>query len=511
MSAGRIVTDKIRIRMLNHSYFAVECHPAQEAELREYFSFFVPGYKFMPQYKARRWDGKVKLYNSVTKQMNVGLYQHLRRFCADRFYQLEIIENPVYGIPSLKDDVDHPTLIKFLNGLGCPFEARDYQYKAIAHGVENLRTILLSPTGSGKSFIIYNLLRYCAEVTEGKVLVVVPTTSLVEQMYKDFSDYGYDVEEYCHKIYSGKEKETDKRVIISTWQSIYKFSKEWFEQFNTVFGDEVHTFKAKSLTTLMDKCVEAKYRFGLTGTLDGTETNKLVLEGLFGPVFTVTRTVELQKQKALADLDISILLLNYHQDECVKAVNYKYQDELDFIVTYPPRNKFISKLALDQKGNTLVMFQFVDKHGKVLYDMIKGMAAEGRKVFYVSGEVDAADREQIRGIVEKQKDAIIVASLGTFSTGINIKNLHNIIFATPSKSQVKVLQSIGRGLRQSDDGSTTKLFDIADDLHTKGNKNFTLKHSAERVKIYTKEGFKYKIYPIDLKPPKDNGKDGIFD
>ena len=505
-----VVDNKIRIRMINHSYFAVEAHPAQEHELREYFSFFVPGYKFMPAFKRKVWDGKVKLYNTVTKQMNVGLYTHFRRFCADRFYQLEILEHEVYGIPSAKDEVDHPTLIKFLAGLGTPFEPRDYQYKAIAHGVENKRCLLLSPTGSGKSFIIYNLMRYAHEVTEGKILVVVPTTSLVEQMYKDFEDYGYDVETHCHKIYSGKEKVTDKRIIISTWQSIYKFPKEWYEQFNTVFGDEVHLFKAKSLSTMMDKCSEAQYRFGLTGTLDGTETNKLVLEGLFGPTFTVTRTVTLQQEGTLADLDISVLLLQYHQDECNKAKNYKYQDELDFIVRYEPRNKFISKLALDQKGNTLVMFQFVEKHGKVLYDMIKGMASEDRKVFYVSGEVDASDREAIRGIVEKQNDAIIVASLGTFSTGINIRNLHNIVFATPSKSQVKGLQSIGRGLRQSDDGSTTKLFDVADDLHTKGHKNFTLKHSAERIKIYTKEGFKYKIYPINLKPPKDDDN-GIFD
>lgn len=505
-----VVDNKIRIRMINHSYFAVEAHPAQEHELREYFSFFVPGYKFMPAFKRKVWDGKVKLYNTVTKQMNVGLYTHFRRFCADRFYQLEILEHEVYGIPSAKDEVDHPTLIKFLAGLGTPFEPRDYQYKAIAHGVENKRCLLLSPTGSGKSFIIYNLMRYAHEVTEGKILVVVPTTSLVEQMYKDFEDYGYDVETHCHKIYSGKEKVTDKRIIISTWQSIYKFPKEWYEQFNTVFGDEVHLFKAKSLSSMMDKCSEAQYRFGLTGTLDGTETNKLVLEGLFGPTFTVTRTVTLQKEGTLADLDISVLLLQYHQDECNKAKNYKYQDELDFIVRYEPRNKFISKLAIDQKGNTLVMFQFVEKHGKVLYDMIKGLVAEDRKVFYVSGEVDASDREAIRGIVEKQNDAIIVASLGTFSTGINIKNLHNIVFATPSKSQVKVLQSIGRGLRQSDDGSTTKLFDVADDLHTKGHKNFTLKHSAERIKMYTKEGFRYKIYPINLKPPKDDDN-GIFD
>jgi hypothetical protein len=257
---------------------------------------------------------------------------------------------------------------------------------------------------------------------------------------------------------------------------------------------------------MMDKCVNSQYRFGTTGTLDGTETNKLVLEGLFGPTYKVTTTVALQDSGTLADLDISVLLLRYHNDICHFMDGKTYQEEIDWIVTNDARNNFITKLAVDQEGNTLVMFQFVEKHGKVLFDKIKDSVDEDRKVFYVSGEVGAADRESIRSIVEKQDNAIIVASLGTFSTGINIKNLHNIVFATPSKSQVKVLQSIGRGLRKSDNGETTKLFDIADDFHKKGYKNFTLKHSAERIKIYTKEGFKYKIYPIDMKTAqlKDN-------
>ena len=485
---------------------AIESNPAQEMELREFFAFFVPGYKYMPAYKRKVWDGRVKLYNTVTKTLNVGLYHHLRKFCADRFYPLQIVEHEMYGVPNAQDEVNHPDLVKYLGSLGSPFEARDYQYKAISHGIENRRCLLLSPTGSGKSFIIYNLMRFVKEKRSvEKTLIIVPTTSLVEQMYKDFEDYGYNVEENCHRIYSGKEKVTDKPIIISTWQSIYKFGSEWFEQFGAIFGDEVHLFKAKSLSTMMDKCVNAKYRFGTTGTLDGTETNKLVLEGLFGPVFTVTSTAKLQNDKQLADLDISILLLKYHNDICQRMKDNTYQEEIDYIVTNERRNKFITKLATDQKGNTLVMFQFVEKHGKVLYDMINDATSDtDRKVFYVSGEVDTSDREKIRGIVEKENDSIIVASLGTFSTGINIRNLHNIVFATPSKSQVKVLQSIGRGLRKSDDGSTTRLFDIADDLSLKGHRNFTLNHSGERVKMYTREGFKYRIYKIDLKGNDDD-------
>jgi|TARA_B110000967_G_scaffold87055_1_gene89650 superfamily II DNA or RNA helicase len=477
----------------------IDAEAHQIPELREYFSFFVPGHKYMPAFKSRRWDGKIKLFNQITRELNVGLYAHLKKFCADRMYPIELIDNPEYGHPENKNQVPHQELIKFQGELGMPFPLRDYQYDAVTHGIEQKRAILLSPTGSGKSFIIYNLMRWFMDAYDGqKILVVVPTTSLVEQMHKDFADYGFDPE-LCHKIYGGKEKVTDKQILISTWQSIYKFPAEWFEQFGCVFGDEVHLFKAKSLSGIMNKCINAPYRFGTTGTLDGTETNKLVLEGLFGPTKTVTLTRDLQVQGTLAQINISILLLRYHNDVCHMMQGKTYQEEMDYIVTNEKRNKLITNLALDQKGNTLVLFQFVEKHGKVLFDMMRDKAEDGRKIFYVSGEVDAADREQIRGIVEGQKDAIIVASLGTFSTGINIKNLHNIVFASPSKSQVKVLQSIGRGLRQSENGVATKLYDIADDMHIQSHKNFTLRHSAERIKIYTKEQFPYNIYQLDLK------------
>ena len=507
-------TEKIQIQMKNHARIMISAPAGVEAELREYFAFFVPGHKFMPAFKKKQWDGRIKLFNMVTKELDVGLYQHLRKFCADRHYPLEGIDHPEYGFPAARNEVDHPGLIKEMASWNMPYEARDYQYKAIAHGIEHKRCILLSPTGSGKSFIIYNLMRWTMPRIHHtkRTLVIVPTTSLVEQMYKDFGDYGMNTDEDCHMIYSGKEKHTEKSVVISTWQSIYKFGTEWFDQFEVVFGDEVHLFKANSLSTMMAKCINAKYRFGMTGTLDGTETNKLVLEGLFGPTLKVTTTVALQKSGDLADLDISVLLMRYHNDICNYMDGKTYQDEIDWIVRNEARNNFITKLTVDQTGNTLVMFQFVEKHGKVLFEKIKAAVPEGRKVFYVSGEVDASDRELIRAIVEKEKDSIIVASLGTFSTGINIKNLHNIIFATPSKSQIKVLQSIGRGLRKSDNGVTTKLYDIADDMHINSYKNFTLKHTAERIKIYTKEGFKFTIYPIDMKNAKlEVIPDGIED
>ena len=501
--------DKLVVSQKNHSVMSVQTDMGIATELTDFFSFFVPGYKYMPAFRNKVWDGKIRLYNSQAQELPVGLFPYLQDFCNPRNYEVEVKHNKFYGLPGDTVDVDPAELSTFINGLslstkGQRINPRDYQIEAICEGLHRKRSILLSPTGSGKSLIIYVLMRYLLEKTNKKCLIIVPTTSLVQQMYTDFEDYSqYDndfvVENECHRIYSGKEKNVGQSIIISTWQSVYKLPGKWFEQFSTVFGDECHGFKSKSLTSIMNKCREAEYRFGTTGTLDGTQTHRLVLEGLFGKVYNVTTTKKLQEEDTLAPLQINVLLLKYPEHIRKTFGKRDYHDEIDYIVTNEARNKFINNLALDQNGNTLILFQFVDKHGKPLYNLIKSNAHERRKVFYVSGDVETADREAIRKIVEKQKNAIIVASLGTFSTGINIRNLHNIIFASPSKSQIKVLQSIGRGLRKSDDSRTTKLFDLADDLHWKGRKNYTLTHSAERIRIYSKESFNYKIYEIEFK------------
>jgi superfamily II DNA or RNA helicase len=502
--------DNIYVKKKNDSVLHVGTDMGISNELSDFFSFFVPGYKFMPAYKNRVWDGKVRLFNAQSCELPVGLFPYLQEFAGPRQYTVEVDHDAFYGIPGSTIDVDIDEFVKFVEELnlssrGKKIKPRDYQLEAVLEGIHRKRAILLSPTGSGKSLIIYLLMRYLLERTQKKVLIIVPTTSLVQQMYADFEDYSayddsWNPETECHRIYSGKPKmNMSQRVFISTWQSVYKLPGAWFEQFGTVFGDEVHGFKSKSLTGIMNKSREATYRFGTTGTLDGTQTHKLVLEGLFGKIYNVTTTKKLQDDETLAALDIKVMLLKY-PDEVRKAFGKKqYHDEIDYIVTNDARNNLIKNLAIDQEGNTLVLFQLVDKHGKVLFDLIRNAAHERRKVFFVSGETETSDREAIRKIVEKQKNSIIVASLGTFSTGINIRNLHNIVFASPSKSQIKVLQSIGRGLRQSDDGRTTTLYDIADDLHWKARKNYTLVHSAERIKIYAKESFNYKIYEIELK------------
>jgi len=501
--------DIVKVQKKDHANMIIGCDWGIAQELSDYFSFFVPGYKFMPLYKNKVWDGKIRLFNVNNCELSCGLISYVKDFCEKRNYPLEY-EKSKYGLPESYNKIDPNKIMEFIKSLdlkskGKPISIRDYQFNAICEGLQRKRSILLSPTGSGKSLILYCLSKYWLQMLTdgfnypraGKVLIIVPTTSLVEQMYGDFADYGQNPTG-MHKIYSGKDKEFESAICISTWQSIYKMPPAWFDQFGMILGDECHGFKSKSLTNIMNKCKLAEYRYGTTGTLDGTQTHQLVLEGLFGKVMKVTTTRTLQDNQTLADLEILMIQLQYSEEIKKQMVGLQYQDEIDYIVKYEQRNKFIRNLALDQKGNTLVLFQFVEKHGKPLFELINSKAKEGRKVFFVSGATETSDREAIRKITEGQKDAIIVASLGTFSTGINIRNLHNIIFASPSKSQIKVLQSIGRGLRKSEDGTTTKLYDISDDFQHKSRKNYALLHSEERLKIYKKEKFKFKFYKVSI-------------
>ena len=482
-------------------YAKITCEKHITKELSEFFTFFVPGYQFVPAYRNRVWDGKIRMFNLQTNQIYLGLLPYIEEFCREREYEFE------YGDPrpDVEDEYSVYHAKKFIGELniharGEPIEIREHQLDAYIHAMQKRRALLVSPTASGKSLIIYLIFRQLYQYQNLKGLIIVPTTSLVEQLYSDFGDYNNGEMTEVHRIYQGKEKNTDKPLAISTWQSLYKLPKEYFHQFDYIIGDEAHLFKAQSLTTILTSCVNAKYRIGLTGTLDGTKTHKLVLEGLFGTVKKVISTKELIDKQQLSNFEIKCLVLKHTDDECLKAKDKTYQEEIEYLISHEARNKFIKNLAVSLGKNTLILFQMVDKHGRILYDMIKNTKnISNRKVFFIYGGTETTDREEIRKIMEIENDAIIVASFGTFSTGINIRNLHNIIFAMPTKSSIRTLQSIGRGLRQSDGKEIATLYDIADDLRYKKHMNYTLKHFLERTKIYNEERFPFKIYKIGLK------------
>jgi superfamily II DNA or RNA helicase len=477
----------------NEVYLYIKAEPHIYYELADQFTFEVPNAKFSPQYKNKYWDGKIRLFSTQTGEIYIGLLDRVIQFCTDHNYNYEFLDNKFYGLPfEINEGISKEGVKDYMTAIS-RHAPRDYQIEGVYDALRHNRKLLISPTASGKSLMIYSLVRYYVEKQQN-ILIVVPTTSLVEQMYKDFADYGWNVGSYCHKIYAGKERETDSQVIITTWQSIYKLPKQYFSRFNVVVGDEAHQFKSKSLISIMTKLCDAKYRFGFTGTLDGSQTHKWVLEGLFGPSYKIIKTDELMQKGHLAKLDIKVLLLK-HSPQRFEV----FEDEVQYIINHQKRNNFIKNLALDLKGNTLILFSRVESHGQPLYELINNSKIDDRHVFFVHGGVDTEERELVREITEKENNAIIVASYGTFSTGVNIRNLHNVIFASPSKSRIRNLQSIGRVLRKGENKVKATLYDIADDISYKSRKNYTLNHLIERIKIYSEENFNYDIVNIPFK------------
>ena len=486
-------TTNLVISKSNEVFLKIKTEPHIEYELRDHFKFEVPGAKFMPQYRGRNWNGEIHLYDMRSKQIYVGLLDKIVNFCEQYGYSYKFEDNKFYGQPfEVNEMISYEGVKDYMHSI-CSHSPRDYQVEGVCDALKHNRKLLISPTASGKSLMIYSLVRYYVNKHE-KILLVVPTTSLVEQMYKDFQDYGWDAETYCHRIYSGKEKTNEFPVTITTWQSVYKLDRSFFEDYGVIIGDEAHLFKSKSLIEIMTKLHHAKYRFGFTGTLDGTQTHKWVLEGLFGPSYKVTRTDELMKQGHLSQLDIQCLVLK-HPPQKFET----YEDEIQYLISHEQRNKFITNLTLDLKGNTLLLFSRVEAHGAILFDQINTNKKGDRKVFFIHGGVDTEERELVREITERENSAIIVASYGTFSTGINIRNLHNVIFASPSKSRVRNLQSIGRVLRKGKNKTKAVLYDISDDCTCNSRKNYTLNHLIERIKIYNEENFNYEIITIQLK------------
>lgn len=483
------MADRIEIKKYNDVYVKVICPDSTAQELSEYFTFMAPNYRFNPKYKARIWDGKIRLFNLRQRIIYAGLTTEIVKFATERGYDVveEVSNTTEYALTEGSD------FIKTLH-LPANIDSRSYQIESFVHCIRHSRALFVSPTGSGKSLIIYFLVRHY----NTKTLIVVDSLNLLHQMKSDFKDYGFDVDANVHLVSAGENPITDKPITIITWQSAAKREAAWFQQFKLVIGDEAHRYKATSLKHIMEALTTCPYRFGLTGSLDGSQTNRLVLEGLFGPYKKIKSTKDLIDEGYLSDLEIKAIILNYSNEERKIHSKDNYQDELAFLYSHPRRNRFIENLALSLEGNTLLMFQRVDQHGIPLYDNLRNRD-KTTPIYYVSGKTEDEDREMVRKIVNTHEKSITVASVGTFSTGVNIPNINNIIIAAPTKSVVRVLQTMGRGLRKTDTKTKCTVFDIADNLSWKKKVNYTLKHFGERLKIYMTEEFKYKKYNVELK------------
>lgn len=501
----------IKLQPVNASFVRVEIDDfGLEQDFSDFFTFLTPGYKFMPKYKSGIWDGKTRLYNQRTKYLPAGLVDVAKKFASLREEEIEV------NIESNELSIDPEEILSFVDSLnlharGKPIELREYQREAIVRIIQQRRCIAIAPTSSGKSALLYCLVRWLlAKEPEERILLVVPSTQLVEQMYSDFADYssgnGWDVEQEVQMLYSGKEKVFSKSMMISTWQSLNSMMKNGAKMFSdiveqTTVGlyDEAHGYKSTEVIKTMDKFIHAYRRVGTTGTLDGSKINELTLTGLMGPTFQVTTTKQLMDDGHVTPLKIQAIVLKHPEETRKFYKGMKYTEEINYIVSSEKRNTFISRLALSCTGNTLILYNFVDRHGSVIYDeIVRRNKDENRKIYFIHGAVATKEREIIRKIVEIESNAIIVATASLFSTGTNIPSLENIIFAIPTKSTIRVRQSIGRGLRLKTGKKFCTLFDISDDMSYKAYRNTTLKHLVERIRIYDQEQFDYKIVKIDL-------------
>lgn len=492
----------ITIDKFDESFMVVHtAHNGILYDMNDYFAFYAKNYRHMPKFKMGIWDGKIRLLNITTHMMHSGLIHEVIKYALDNDLSLDI--DPDFDLPDVNyvPAVDLESLFKSFN---LPFTAHDYQVEAIEMILKHRKRLVLSPTSSGKSLIIYGAIRALMADTAApapKILLVVPTTSLVEQMVGDFKDYSenndFDSDSMCHMIYSGKEKRNDKPITVTTWQSVYKKRKDWFKNFDAVFVDEAHLASAESITAIMDKCEKAKIRVGLTGTIEDTQTHKMTLIGLFGRIWETITTKQLMDKGLVSKLKIKGVIFNHSDTEKQQVTGFDYVNEIDHIVTDDRKNRFIAKLALSQSGNTLVLFNLVEGHGIPLFKLINKLNTKGKTVFFVSGDTPVKERERIRAHTESHDGVIIVASYGTFSTGINIKNLDAAIFAHPFKAKIKILQSIGRVLRIGKSGKAL-LYDLASDFRWKSKTNHTMKHFKDRLKLYEAQKFDYSISVVKL-------------
>ncbi|CAL9957889.1 DNA helicase [Vibrio phage D479] len=505
----------ITISYHNESYVQILAEPGVLHEMIDYFSFQAEGYRFNPKYKMGIWDGKIRL---MTYQglLPYGLVEQALSFARNMMYKVEMDPkiNPI-------NDLSREEFDKWIDGVEMYSGANRidpywYQKDSVYHAITQKRGVLNLPTSAGKSciqsLISLYFLETLRESEEEKILIIVPTTALVQQMMDDFVDYrifGYD---NLYGIKGGVDRNAigDREIVVSTWQSAVKQPQEWFEQFGMLLVDECHLATGKSLDGIIKKMTNCVYKFGLTGSLRDGKANIMQYVGSFGQIFRPVDTKQLMEEGQVTDLDIKCLMLEYPETVRSEMKGSDYQSEVKWLLSNVARNKFLIKLAYNlsakQGENTLLLFKNL-KHGKLLYEALKKVH-DPEKVFYVSGATKTEARTEVKKISEDIDGAIIVASYGVFSTGISIKKLHNVIFAHPTKSKVTTLQSIGRVLRKHGSKVRAKLFDVIDNLAIKPKRanakkqyshvNYTMKHGMKRIELYNQEQFDYIIRKVHL-------------
>lgn len=459
--------------------------------IKDAYSFITPNFQFTKRYKlsGKKWKGKINLLKN-NKFLYSGLRDNLKNFLNQLSYPFE----DYYDNDNKNISLSY--IENFVNELNLPFEPRDYQLKSVCAFINKKNIILVSPTASGKTLILYLIICVLLKLKMlDKILIIVPTINLVNQCYKDFMEYSkfndklnLFLQKQIHKVYSGEEKETKKLITIGTYQSMVLCSREYISSFDFICSDECHLMAKDSGQFIFESGINTKFRLGLTGTLQETELDVLVLEGLIGQPIQFVKTMELMNKGEVAKFQINNILLQYSDDIKLKLHHASYQDEYNEIISNKDRLELINNFTLKLNQNVLVLYTRIDKHGKLIYDSLNELN-KNKSIHFLSGRNEIEDREIVIDLAEKENNLVMVCSYGIFSTGISIKNIHHIVFASPYKSKIKVLQSIGRGLRLNSNKEICNIYDFIDDLRYNGRNNYLFDHFKNRYKIYKYEGF----------------------
>jgi superfamily II DNA or RNA helicase len=469
--------------------------PVMYTHLYSYFSVYAKGYLFNPKYKNHIWDGKIRFFNKKNHTIPYGLLYKLKEFCSTNEIELKLTGFlPDNTINTTELDAK---LVSFSN-----LKLRDYQVDALKSALIHRNGVLECATGSGKSLILYQMIRILLSENVKKCLLIVPNTTLVEQMRSDFKSYGSD--EFLEILYAGKKPTYDKPLLISTWQSLMDKDVEFFRKYDALFIDECHNSKAKVLKSIAELCVNASYRIGTTGTMPKDKSECTMIMGALGPVIYKIDTKTLQDAKILADLKIGALFFKYPLDFIKQNIDRSYPEEVKMCEEYPNRNvKGLGFILgrIKKEYNTLILFHHLE-HLKMTKSYIESNFPEFN-INVVTGAVRVKDRENIRTSIENSEGCIILATYKTMSTGVNIKKLNCLIMYSNSKSKIEVLQSIGRVLRRTETKEKVVVFDIIDDLSYKNkngtiHKNKILKQYAERKKYYKDNSFEINEYDVML-------------
>ena len=484
----------ISIFKLSEAFVKISSNPTIAKEIKRATRARVPNYRFMPKFKQGTWDGYAYFFKDG--MLPIGLVPYVKEFAKNGNYS-------VYVDFDDTNEMEYDEFKDFIQCLHIPFKPRDYQFLAAFEAIQKSKLNILIPTAGGKSLIQY-LIASFMRCNDMKTLVIVPTLGLVDQLFGDFMEYGLtDPYGNVHTIHSGKEKTLKSPITISTWQSLQYQPPSFFDSVDCLMIDESHGAKSTSLQNISKNSCKAKWRIGLSGTYPSDKTTDwFAIVGAMGDIKRYADYKKLREDKVVAHLLIKDVFLMHSENICEDNFikNRKtFSDEISYINRMDNRNEMIAKTAGKVKGNTIILFTKRD-HGRALEAILK--ATTSKQIMYIDGTISPEYRDNVRSFMEDNDDVVTVASYGTFSTGVNIKNVHNIILASNYKSKTKVIQSIGRGLRTNEFKDSVTIYDFIDylkhdykDLNKVGKEivrtytNFSIKHYKDRLDFYEAEGY----------------------